>query len=258
MPQELTPASSIPGLLMMEQNSRAFLVGETGTGKSTLMEVMLKEYLLGYSTKKIPARALIIDTKPRFRAEKELNGLSTNISRRYAKWGYGSGVLGGSYVLSRVGSIKSQLDQVWGLGGSIAIISCEREDEWEYATSVARVFYERYGASHPRILLVDELADFFKYRSMADIFQRVARNGRERGCALIAGSQRPRKIPVEVMTELKRIYMFRLEFSDDIEHIYKFGVPKDTIMPDGFSFFMYDRALRRQYPSAQYYELDLE
>src|SRR6266700_200734 len=179
---------------------RAFACGTTGTGKSTLLECMMSEYQRTYSTENNNpnwfnktwkgVRTLIIDTKPRFRAEMELSGISTSLSRRYVKWGYGSDVIPGSYALQQkhAGSIKSQLDQIWRLGGHTAICSTERETEWSWASECATTFFERYGASIPRLLFVDELGDFFKYRSMADIFQRVARNGRERDMAFIAGS----------------------------------------------------------------------
>lgn len=211
-----------------------------------------------YSEEKKQVRALIIDTKPRFRAEFELSGITTEISRRYAKWGYGSGVLKGSYVLPRQLSIGQELDQVWRLGGTIAIAYTEEESEWEYVSRAATTFYERYGSRYPRVLYVDELADFFKQRSLGDIFQRVARNGRERDVALIAGSQRPRKVPLEVMTEMQRMYMFELDFEEDIKHVFQFGIPKGTRSPEGHTFYLYDRSLKTNEPSDMYFELDLE
>ncbi len=189
----------------------------------------------------------------------ELSGISTSLSRRYVKWGYGSDVIPGSYALQQkhAGSIKSQLDQIWRLGGHTAICSTERETEWSWASECATTFFERYGASIPRLLFVDELGDFFKYRSMADIFQRVARNGRERDMAFIAGSQRPRKVPVETMTEMGRLYMFKLDYSEDIKNVQRFGIPMDAPMPDGHAFYLYDKFLEETYPSNHMFELEL-
>lgn len=252
-----TEAKTDVSVLVLPRASRAFLVGTTGTGKSTLMEVMMKEYQQAYSLKDFPVRSLIVDTKPRFRAQWELSGISTDVSRRYSRWGYGSGPIPGSYALSNQRSIKSELDQVWGMGGTTAIIHTERESQWEYASRVATAFYESYGSRYPRLLLVDELADFFKYRSLGDIFQRVARNGRERDVAFVSGSQRPRKVPVEVMTEMMRLYMFQLDFDEDLKHVKQFGIPKDIVEPEGFAFHMWDKRLRRTSPSNQYYILAL-
>ena len=222
----------------------------------------MNTYIQTYSTAKQLVRVLIIDTKPRFRAQFELNGLTTEATRRYAKWGYGSGVIPGSYVLPGNAPILHELNQVWRLGGSIAIASAESKAEWPYVTNVARKFYEGYGAIHgPRLLLVDELADFFEMRTLGDIFQRVARNGRERDVGLIAGSQRPRKVPKEIMTEFLRLYMFELQWIEgaesDLKHVMQFGLPSDVIVPEGHTFYMWDRKLKRTPPSDMYYELDL-
>lgn len=253
----LTPDSP-QNVLIMPKASRAFLVGMTGTGKSTLGEVLMNEYKRAYSSSKRIARTLIVDTKPRWRAEKEINGIPTSITRRYSKWGYGSGIIPKSFALSGASdSIGHELDQVWRLGGEVAIAHAETEDEWPYVSEVATRFYERYGADTPRLIFVDELADFFKFRSLGDIFQRISRNGRERNVALIAGSQRPRKVPLEIMTEMTRLYMFKLDFREDIQRILQFGIPEDVVMPDGFNFYMYDRKLGRNPPSDSYYALDL-
>jgi DNA helicase HerA-like ATPase len=244
-------------VLVMPRASRAFLVGTTGTGKSTLLEVMMKEYQQAYTDLTHDVRTLIVDTKPRFRAEYELNGFGTRLSRRYRKWGYGSGFIEGSVVIPGAGSIGAELDQIYRLGFKTAIVQCERESDWSYASDVATTFYERYGATTPRLLVVDELADFFKFRSLGDIFQRVSRNGRERDMAFIAGSQRPRKVPVEVMSEMMRLYMFKLDFTEDIKHIWQFGIPRGVMKPNGHSFYMYDKYLEMEPPSHAYYKLDL-
>jgi hypothetical protein len=225
------------------------------------MEVMMAEYQAAYSKPKIPVRVLICDTKPRFRAERELSGVSTSTTGRYRKWHYGSLPIPGSYALNIGGSVKSELDSVWAYGGTTAIISAESEEEWDYVADCARVFFEGYGAFFPRLLVVDELADFFQFRKLGYIFQRISRNGRERDCGLIAGSQRPRKVPIEVMTEMSRLYMFELAFDEDYDHIMQFGIPrmlrKTLVQPSGYQFYMYDRKLKLELPSNNYYELDL-
>lgn len=240
---------------------RAYIVGATDTGKSTLMEVLMANYQEAYSEPKLGVRTLIVDTKPRFKAERHLNGLTTYSTGKYSKWGYGSGVVPDSYLIEPGASIKSQLNQVWRLGGKVAIVQSETKTEWNFVAKAAQVFYEGYGAKYPRLVVVDELADFYEVRALGDIFQRIARNGRERDCALIAGSQRPRKVPVEIMTEMLRLYLFELNYSigseSDLRHIMQFGLPSDVLIPQGHVFYMYDRKLKLQPPSNMYYELDL-
>ncbi len=221
----------------------------------------MAEYQAAYSLPKLPVRTVICDTKPRFRAEKELWGISTHNSGRYDRWHYGSLPIPGSYALNIGASVQSELDQVWAFGGTVAVISAESEDEWESVSDFARGFFEGYGARHPRLLVVDELADFFRFKRLGDIFQRVARNGRERDCGLIAGSQRPRKVPLEVMTEMSRLYMFELQFDEDYDHIMQFGIPrmvrKTLRIPTGHEFYMFDRKLKLNPPSNAYYELNI-
>lgn len=245
---------------------RAYCVGMTDSGKSTLMQVLMEEYQKAYSLPKIPVRTLIVDTKPRFKAELELNGLSTISTGRYSKWGIeGSGIIPGSYVLPRRAGIKAELDQVWKLGGTTAIVQSETKEEWSELVAYVRKFYEGYGSHFPRLLVVDELADFYERRVLTDIFQRIARNGRERDCAFIAGSQRPRKVPVETMTEMLRLYLFELDYTEDRDHIIQFGLPWQDMpkrmlaerFPTGHVFYLWDRKLKFDSPSNMYYELDL-
>lgn len=155
----------------------------------------------------------------------------------------------------------SEINQVWALGGTVAVVQAEAKEEWGELVEYTRKFYEGYGAKYPRLIVVDELADFFERRTLTDIFQRIARNGRERDCAFIAGSQRPRKVPVETMTEMLRLYLFELDFEEDMKHIIQFGIPKwlilDGMKPTGHEFFMWDRKLKIKEPSGKFYELAL-
>lgn len=262
MKSGIDTSASVLVLPRLEKKApRAYLVGATDVGKSTLTEVLTAEYQAAYSEPKLPVRVLICDTKPRFRAEKELWGVSTITSGRYDKWYYGSLPIPGSYAVNIGANAKSQLDQVWSFGGTVAIISAEGEEEWPSVTDYARAFFEGYGAKHPRLLVVDELADFFQFRKLGDIFQRIARNGRERDCGFIAGSQRPRKVPLEVMTEMTRLYMFELQFDEDFEHVMQFGIPREIRKglrkPSGYEFYLYDRKLKLTPPSNGYYMLDI-
>lgn len=235
----------------------AYIVGTKGTGKSTLMEVLMWEYLQRWKD----CWCLIVDTKPRFRAERELNGFSTNLSRRYRMWGYGSGIIPGSVTLPGRMSPKQELDTARKAGYRIIIAQAEDKSGWDWVAKVAETFYSQYGAKRPRLIVVDELADFFELRSAGQIIQRIARNGRERDVALIAGSQRPRKVPKEIMTEMRRLYLFELQWvggsNSDLGHVMEFGIPADVEVPQGHVFYAWDRVLKRSFPSHAYHVLDL-
>ena len=55
---------------------------------------------------------------------------------------------------------------------------------------------------------------------------RVARAGRERGCGLLAGSQRTRGIPATLMSELTKLYRFRLDYVADAKRFGEMGAPE--------------------------------
>lgn len=244
-------------VLTLPRSSRAFLVGSTKSGKSTLAEVMVSQYKEEYSQERIPVRTLIVDTKPRFKAQYELNGLETKHTRRYSKWGYGS-FIPNSIVMPLSVDPEDAIDQAWRLGSDTIIATAEKKTEWKLVNEYVVTFYERYGAHFPRLVYIDELADFFEIRILNDIYQRIARNGRERDCAMIACSQRPRKIPTEVMSEMTRLYLFNLDYWQDIKHIMEFGVPWEVRPPKGHNFYLYDRELREKYPSNAVFQLDME
>src|SRR5579875_1036032 len=109
--------SALAKVLQLPPASRTIVVGESGSGKTTLAELMVT--LLRQNRPQ--TQCLYIDSKPRFRAEYELNGLTTKVSRRYKKWAkkYGE-FIPGSYVLP-LNDPKAELDQVWRLGGKVAI-----------------------------------------------------------------------------------------------------------------------------------------
>ncbi len=245
-------------VLLLPKASRAYTVGETGMGKSTLDEVLCLTYQDTYGSSKFPVRTFVADTKPRYRAEKELNGFSTLVTRRYAKWGLGSDAFRNSYALNIDGTnAGSQLKRVWALGGTTAIASVERRSDMWFVIEALEHFFDDHGAKIPRLVFIDEAADFYRKGMNTDILERIARVGRERNCALIAGSQRPRKVPTEFMTEMKRLYMFYLSFVEDIKHIQEFGIPKPLPEIGKFQFYLFDKELRFQFPSNALHELVL-
>jgi hypothetical protein len=216
---------------------------------------LLLQYLRLYKT----ARVLIIDSKPRFKAEFSVNG--NQATRHYKSWSRGT-FLSGAYRLSNDGklSIKGQLDTIWRKGGRVAIAQTRPGDiaDLAWLELVARVFYGSYGDKTPRLIMIDELADFFEVRKAGGIFHQAARSGRELGIALLAGSQRPSYIPTVVMTESDRLYLFHLDYTEDMKKVHQMGVPKDIAPPTvDHSFFYWNKFKRFEAPSGKYYILDL-
>ncbi len=168
----------------------------------------------------------------------------------------------GSYRISLDGNIRSELDAVWRAKSRIAIAQVRPGDivDLRSLEHVATVFYRDYSDTIPRIVLVDELADFFAVRgSGGGIFWQIARSGRELNVALMAGSQRPSYIPNVVMTESDRLYLFTLDYTEDMKKVYAMGVPKTVPVPQqAHSFFYWDKFTRFEAPSGREYILDLK
>ncbi len=237
--------------LALSPASRSLLVGTTGSGKSTLAETLLPLFQRQHPN----ARILILDSKPRFRAEWEIRG--TKAAGRYKKWGYGA-PYPGSFRLPLAGNLKAEMDAVWSAGGHVAIAQVEHMDAWPVLSQALDVFYEAYGAKITRFVYVDELMDFFQYKQIGKrSITRVLRSGRERNIGLLAATQRPKWVPREVLTELSTLYLFQLDSRDDVKALHdNMGLPETAPMPEAeHSFLYYDKRLRGRAPSGAVYKL---
>ncbi len=61
------------------------------------------------------------------------------------------------------------------------------------------------------------------------------------------------------MTESDRLYLFTLDYSEDMKKVYAMGVPKTVQVPQvDHAFFYWDKFKRFQAPSGREYVLQLE
>ena len=81
------------------------------------------------------------------------------------------------------------------------------------------------------MVYVDEGLDFFHTNAVArggsDAILRCARAGRERGLSLLFGTQRPKGIPVQIKSEMTKLYLFRLDYAKDVAELRDMGYPGD-------------------------------
>lgn len=224
-----TTAPSSPGAVLLDRISlrekeRGLVIGGTGSGKSTLADQLGLDWDRRYRHR--GGRRLIVDSKPRYRAEWQATG--RDAARRYRSWGHGNPVPG-SVVVDR----PEDLDLVWKLGYRVAIV--QRADDEPETVAIARMiatvrrFLAQSKSTRPQLCQVDETLDFFHAngapRGGDDVLARIARAGRERGCALLAGSQRTRGIPATLMSELSKLYAFRLDYVADAKRFQEMGAP---------------------------------
>jgi len=223
--------------LSMRRKERAFLCGGTEVGKSTLSDCLADDFLQRYRTDKpnTCARELLLDTKPRYRAEARLMGPS--IRRRYKGWDHGPTVPGSVVV-----DDPADLSMAWEMGYRRVIMQGESSADVPRLVEGCAAFLRSSRAGRPQLLRVDETLDFFHQngapRGGDDALLRAARAGRERGTAALYCSQRTKGLPPQLMEELTRLYAFRLDFVKDAQRFQEMGAP-DFELPTRQRQFMY-------------------
>lgn len=221
------------GVLSLRRSERGFLVGGSGSGKSTLALPLLLDFLTRYPG----GRVLVLDSKPRFRADWTMQG--TSAARRYRSWDHGP-LIRGSVVVDEPG----QLRDAWRFGHRCAIAQGESSADIARLTATARVFHGQARSSVPQLVVVDELLDFFHPNGSPragtdDTLVRVVRAGRERGEGALYCSQRTRGIPTQIVEELSKLYLFRLDFVGDARRLPEMGAPESITPPAEDHEFVY-------------------
>jgi len=204
----------------MRERERALLLGGTGTGKTTLEEMLISDFYNRY----LSSRILILDSKPRFRAEFLTNGVTAK--RLFRHWKPGP-TIPGSVLIRRA----SQLSDAWRLGARIVVAQCELQEERKYLVECAEEFFKSARHSRPQLLCVDETADFFHMNGSpisgsSDALIRVSRAGRERGTAGLYCTQRAKSIPTSIIEEMTLLYLFLLDSKRDLDRCIEMGAPE--------------------------------
>lgn len=220
MPDSATAGRAALADLSLRERERGLVIGGTGSGKSTLADQLGTEFDRRYAAR--GGRRLIIDSKPRYRAEWTVRGKQA--APRYRKWGHGP-VVPGSVVVDE----PEQLPMAWHMGARVVIVQGEGLADVPRLTRTARAFYADANAGRPQLLQVDEGLDFYHGNGVArggdDVFSQAARAGRERGLGLLFGSQRTKGIPAVLLSELTKLWAFRLDNVADSKRYQEMGAP---------------------------------
>jgi hypothetical protein len=218
------------GAVSLRHTERALLAGGVEAGKSTLEEALITDFYFRYPTSLI----LIVDSKPRFRAQYELDGRTT--TRRYKRWDHGPTVPG-SVVIERPEQVADAFKF-----HRVVVVQAQGSHTFPLLVGAAERFYDMARARRPQLLAVDETMDFFRINGApigGDALIRSARSGRELGLAALYCSQRCRGIPTQIMEYLEKLYAFRLDYSADLKRIYEMGAPQDLVLPGEKREFTY-------------------
>ena len=212
-------------------DERGLMVGKTRSGKSTLALQTLNELLDEYPT----MENLVIDTKPHFTASHYLNGLRADwLYRNWQKGDYFP-----SSVLLSPKDTSVSLDYAFDIAHLIsgkkrgATVVLQTDDKSDYP-NIAKRLMEQYRRSNKKrrvFIYIDEAYSLLKYsRFVAEQVTLCVTAGGERGVGVLAATQRPRWIPVEMLSEITRYYIFRLDNGSDKKNL------KDNGLPPGFRF----------------------
>jgi hypothetical protein len=237
------------GELALHKSDRAILLGGTGSGKSTLARFLLEEWQNTFCQPSIPihrrGRLLVADTKPRWRASHALTGPSTH--RRYKHFVKGDKVTG--VAVAHPQEWRLAWDPKLNPTQTVILQNLDLTDDQNVFWQVHAIeaFFRSQRFERPSLLYVDEGMDFYGPTGSArygSAIQRCYRAGREKGMATLLGTQRPKSINLQTLTESNVLYLFRLDFAADVKRLYEMGFPARVEPPAHDHQFLYMRAKR--------------
>lgn len=210
----------------------AICLGGSEAGKSYLADLLGLDWVGRYQSS--GGRRLILDTKPRYRAEWEITGLPAK--RRYRSWDHGQPVRG-SVLLEN----PRDLERAFRISPTV-IVQTESGQDLGRQIAAAELFLRSSRSARPQLLQVDEVLDFFHGNGAArggnDVIMRSSRAGGERGTLPLFCSQRTKGIPQQILAEIKRCYLFLLDFESDAARLQECGAPAGMLPPqEPFEFY---------------------
>lgn len=222
--------------ISLRQRDRAFVVGGVDAGKSTLMDYLGAEFVYRY--RNVGGRRLIVDSKPRYKAEYTVQGVSA--ARRYRKWAHGQPVRGSVVV-----DDPDDLRLAWETGARNVIVQCDDHRQLPRLVATVRAFLESSKASRPQLLQVDEVLDFYHGNGAPvgqdDAIARCARGGRERGTGVLIGSQRTKGLATTLLAEMNRCYVLRIDYVADAKRLQEMGMPPVQIPTERHRFWYWTK-----------------
>ena len=230
MPQPIPPIFR----LAIAESSRGLLLGGTGVGKSTLSKQLMLMWMA-----RPKRRLLIVDSKPRWRGTFRANGFS-------ARWMYRGWDHGDEFPNSVVCTNMQEFKYAWTAYPKFAIIVQDDEDLAFLAEAAAYVYQWAKRHKEKVLVVVDETMDHFTIGAApkvkaGHIWARLARSGRELGIAVLYCSQRSKQIPISIIEEISYLFLFRLDFEEDMDRLRAMSIPRALVPPKTDRIFKYWR-----------------
>lgn len=224
--------------LIPNPGERVITAGRSRTGKSSFMDWELREVQVARPT----AMQVIVDTKPRFRAEKMRGPLSfknrRNASKLYEHWAAGPTIP--NSVLIPLWD-DHPFRGLWNSGNpnEIAIMQSGEESDWPRMLALLKAFCNAQIKDRERRIVVDEVLDFYGRNTFSigghknDVFYRMARAGGERSIGIELGAHRIHGLPPLILNMASRLNLFHLTDDADMIHLRRTMGVKDAESPQG-------------------------
>ncbi len=230
--------------ISLRATERGLLLGGSGSGKSTLMHALIKDFVNRYRRGR--CRVLVLDTKPRWQASRHWTGRS--VASLYKGWDHGEQIAG-SVLVEHAGDLEAAYET----GAFVVICQGDPDNPHDLVRmlGVAAQFLNKSRAKRPQLLCVDELLDFYHPngapRGGSSALIRAVRTFRERGTGVLYASQRTRGIPAQIMEEMSKAWIFRLDYEADAKRLVEMGAPAaivEAIPADDWDFIYWTKLAR--------------
>ena len=214
--------------IALRRATRGLVVGKTGSGKTTLEQALIRDWLHHQPQPRI----LVLDSKPCLMAEWELHSrMSTKMSRRYAQWDHGTFMPDAVVLPGRnpEAELKAAFKRY-----PVAIAQAKRPTERAWLLDYLEAFYATARARYSQLAVIDELSHFFGSNAAYgknDPVTGIFTSGRELGMGILACTQRPLGVPGPALTEVSQFYLFRVQRARDWKHLQADGIPLEVLPP---------------------------
>lgn len=191
----------------LDKNSRSFIAGKTGTGKTFLAQHLLNSI----------NRLIVIDTKSNLR---ERFNLQPETKKNWKKFSSGD-------------PIRLQV--------KTPLVSADKFEDY-----FDEIFKKAYDAGNCIVYLDEVYGVTNGSKTLPTWLTALYTRGRELGVGVIACSQRPRHIPLFCMSESENFFVFRLLLKEDTDRLASF-IPELQPIPseDKHGFFYYNVDMNR-------------
>ena len=230
-------------IVLPGQAERHGIIGTTRTGKSCHLDWEMR----GRQEARPDDMQLLVDTKPRFRAEVE-RGWTGPKSRQNAAWRYQDWAKGP--VLPNSVLVPLWDDHpfrgLWQRPGEIAVMQSGDPADWVRMLTLMKRFTRAHIGGRTRHVTVDEILDFYgrtthSIQSKNDVFYEIARSGGERMIGETLGAQRVHAIPIMIRNSLSRLTLYQTSEAKEVGYLSANGIPDARPPAERFVFYQWQK-----------------